>query len=165
MAEQMNGDDGGGWIPATKKKVPKPKNRGQVSSGPSQDSVPYDNQDWAPVVFNGNGRPQKRSEIMKNTTAVKKWGAGKNTQGVSSSTRKLETFDDEDSTFHLQTVSLDLQRQIQQARSNKKMTQQELATACNLPLSTIRDYENGKAIPNGQILSKIGRVLGTILKK
>ncbi len=29
----------------------------------------------------------------------------------------------------------------------------------------IQEYESGKAIPNGQILSKLSRALGTTLKK
>jgi putative transcription factor len=31
--------------------------------------------------------------------------------------------------------------------------------------SVIQDYETGKAIPNPQVLSKLSRVLGVVLKK
>ena len=54
---------------------------------------------------------------------------------------------------------------MQKARNAKKWTQKELATQLGLPLSIIRNYENGKAIPNGSLLGKIGRKLGVKLKK
>lgn len=51
------------------------------------------------------------------------------------------------------------------ARQAKKMTQKQLAQQCQLQVSVIQSYENGKAIPNGQIISKLSRVLGTRFPK
>jgi putative transcription factor len=52
---------------------------------------------------------------------------------------------------------------LQQARAAKGMTQKDLATAiCEKP-SVITDYESGRAIPNGQIITKLNRVLGAKL--
>ena len=45
------------------------------------------------------------------------------------------------------------------------MTQVQLAQAINEKPQTIQEYESGKAIPNPQILSKMSRVLGVVLKK
>jgi putative transcription factor len=61
-------------------------------------------------------------------------------------------------------VTYNLKIQLQQARQAKKWNQKQLATACSLPESVIRDYENGRAIPRSQDLIKMSRVLGVILK-
>ena len=58
-----------------------------------------------------------------------------------------------------------LSKAIQQARMAKKMTQKELATAINEKPQVIGEYESGKAIPNGQIISKIERKLGCKLPR
>eukprot|EP00453_Perkinsus_chesapeaki_P000937 CAMPEP_0185916564 /NCGR_PEP_ID=MMETSP0924C-20121207/3598_1 /TAXON_ID=321610 /ORGANISM="Perkinsus chesapeaki, Strain ATCC PRA-65" /LENGTH=64 /DNA_ID=CAMNT_0028641815 /DNA_START=51 /DNA_END=240 /DNA_ORIENTATION=- len=45
----------------------------------------------------------------------------------------------------------------------KKMSQAELAKAINEKPTVINEYESGKAIPNGAIVSKLNRALGTRL--
>jgi putative transcription factor len=52
-----------------------------------------------------------------------------------------------------------------QARLAKKMTQAQLAQAINEKPQVIQEYESGKAIPNGAILNKLSRALGTTLSK
>ena len=42
-----------------------------------------------------------------------------------------------------------------------KLTQKELAQKLNIQPSIIASYENGKAIPDHQILQKIARALNT----
>lgn len=63
------------------------------------------------------------------------------------------------------TLDHSVKIRIQQARVAKKLTQKQLAQKLNLPVNTINDYESGKAVPNRQILSKIGRALGINLNK
>ena len=53
---------------------------------------------------------------------------------------------------------------IQQARLAKKMSQQQLATAINEKPQVVQEYENGKAIPNQQVLGKLERALGVKLR-
>jgi putative transcription factor len=62
-------------------------------------------------------------------------------------------------------VSSDLKKQIIQARTAKKLTQSQLAQLINEKPQIIQEYETGKAIPNPQVLSKMSRVLGVVLKK
>ena len=62
-------------------------------------------------------------------------------------------------------VDKSLSKAIQQARMAKKMTQKDLATAINEKPQIIGEYENGKAIPNGQIIAKIERKLGCKLPR
>ena len=58
-----------------------------------------------------------------------------------------------------------LSKAIQQARTAKKMSQKELATAINEKPQVLAQYESGKAIPNPQIISKLERKLGTKLPR
>lgn len=62
-------------------------------------------------------------------------------------------------------VSSELKQQIIKARTDKKLTQAQLAQQINEKPQLIQEYESGKAIPNPQILSKMSRVLGVVLKK
>lgn len=62
-------------------------------------------------------------------------------------------------------VSTQLKTQIIQARTAKKLTQAQLAQLVNEKPQVIQEYETGKAIPNPQVLSKMSRVLGVVLKK
>ncbi len=45
------------------------------------------------------------------------------------------------------------------------MTQKDLAAACAEKATTINAYEAGQAVPNGQLLAKIERVLGVRLPR
>jgi len=62
-------------------------------------------------------------------------------------------------------VDLNLSKSIQQARLAKKMTQDQLAKQLNIDKKIITEYENGKAIPNGQVIAKIERALGAKLPR
>ena len=63
----------------------------------------------------------------------------------------------------VQHTTLELRKQIQNARMAKKMSQGELANQINEKPNVIQAYENGKAIPDTQILQKLRRVLGVKL--
>merc|ERR1712032_1381057 len=58
------------------------------------------------------------------------------------------------------TVSKSLSKAIQTARTAKKLSQKELATKINEKPAVIMEYENGKAIPNAQVINKLERKLG-----
>ncbi|KNE66022.1 hypothetical protein AMAG_10299 [Allomyces macrogynus ATCC 38327] len=78
--------------------------------------------------------------------------------------RHAAKVDRETETFHTKTVSLDAARAIMQARQAKGWTQKELATKVNEKSTVITDYEQGKAIPNQQVLSRLERALGVKLR-
>ena len=48
---------------------------------------------------------------------------------------------------------------IQQARTNLKMTQKELAMKINVPVVTISSYESGKVKPSRHVIRKIQQIL------
>jgi len=77
------------------------------------------------------------------------------------SARKLEETDE----LRHSKVDKSLSKAIMQARTAKKMTQKELATAINEKPQIVAEYENGKAIPNGAIIVKIERKLGCKLPR
>lgn len=53
---------------------------------------------------------------------------------------------------------------ISRARTEKKLSQKELATKINEKPTVINDYEASRAIPNQQILGKLERALGVKLR-
>uniref|UniRef100_A0A7S2YVV3 HTH cro/C1-type domain-containing protein n=1 Tax=Chloropicon laureae TaxID=464258 RepID=A0A7S2YVV3_9CHLO len=96
-----------------------------------------------------------------NVATTTKFGAGGNSKGGPANATKL---DNSDEAFAHAKVSTELKKAIQQARIAKKMTQAQLAQAINELPKVVQSYENGKAIPNNQVLGKIERALGCKLR-
>lgn len=63
-----------------------------------------------------------------------------------------------------ENISIEIGKLIAKERNLKKMTQKELAKKINENFHVINDYENGKAILNKNILSKMEKVLDIKLK-
>ena len=78
------------------------------------------------------------------------------------STRKLEEADEPGK---IAKVDKSLSKAIAQARTAKKMTQKDLATAINEKPQVVAEYESGKAIPNPQIITKLEKQLGCKLPR
>lgn len=92
----------------------------------------------------------------------KKYGGGGNKQHMGSRDTSAVCRDTEET--KIETVSLDVGKLIQKGRTEKGLTQKELATRINEKPQVINDYEAGRAIPNNQILSKIERIIGLKLR-
>mmetsp|Transcript_8101 Transcript_8101/g.16355 ORF Transcript_8101/g.16355 Transcript_8101/m.16355 type:complete len:169 (-) Transcript_8101:37-543(-) len=130
-------------------------------------------QDWNTVnVGRGNvgkSLPKTKQGMASalRTGAVqseKKYGAGGNSSahsGANINARKLE--ESEETKHSMSGASLG--KAIMQARMAKKMTQKQLATAINEKPQVVGQYEQGKAIPNPQIISKLERQLGCRLPR
>uniref|UniRef100_A0A0B6ZJN6 HTH cro/C1-type domain-containing protein n=1 Tax=Arion vulgaris TaxID=1028688 RepID=A0A0B6ZJN6_9EUPU len=129
--------------------------------------------DWSEVTYIGH-RPGKTSQLrskqavnsaLRSGTEVetnKKFAGGQNKQiSANKNTAKLDRETEE---LHHEHVALDVAKLIQQGRQAKGFTQKDLATRINEKQQVINDYENGKAIPNQQILSKLERQLGMKLR-
>lgn len=82
--------------------------------------------------------------------------------GEAAHMRKLEESTED---FKHATVDRSLAQAISQARQAKKLTQKQLATAINEKPQVIQQYEQGSAIPNPQVLSKLDRALGVHLPR
>ncbi|CAJ0917928.1 unnamed protein product, partial [Mesorhabditis belari] len=92
----------------------------------------------------------------------KKIMAGGNRQHTSN--KDTARLDEETEQLHHDRVSLSLGKVMQQARAVKEWTQKELATKVNEKPQVVAEYENGKAVPNQQILAKMERALGVKLR-
>lgn len=121
-------------------------------------------QDWNQVVIRGgkatSGAAGKAAKIRtKNITAKYR------TPNSHQSKDQLKKSVEEDTgDYSIKKVSLEISKQIQKARLAKGMSQKDLAQNINQKSSVISAYEAGKAIPNGRILSQIGKVLGVTLR-
>ncbi|KAL3784734.1 hypothetical protein ACHAW5_001601 [Stephanodiscus triporus] len=105
-----------------------------------------------------------RMKAMGLVATERKFGSGSNSSAHSGSAvnaRKIEESED----LKLKKVDVTLSKAIQQARMAKKMTQKDLATKINEKPQVVAEYENGKAVPNGQIIVKIERELGVRLPR
>jgi putative transcription factor len=134
--------------------------------------VNLNGQDWESVVISkrrpGGGAAPTTSKAA--VAAARATGAAvetvkKATHGASVGGGSLAKLDNETENFQHEHVSSELKKQIMAARLAKKLTQAQLAQQINERPQTVQEYESGKAIPNGQVLSKMSRVLGVTLKK
>jgi len=114
----------------------------------------------------GGGNKERQLNIARRQGAPivteTKYGAGSNVQkGTSLNTAKLDAETEE---LKHKTVDLSVGKVLQQARQAKEWTQKDLATKINEKPQVVIEYEQGKAIPNQQILAKMERALGVKLR-
>jgi putative transcription factor len=131
-------------------------------------------QDWDAVNVGKSSTRTKAPKTAREITAAKasgtlatekRYGAGGNASAHSTtimSARKLEEADD---VGRIAKVDKSLSKAIMQARTAKKMTQKDLATAINEKPQVIGQYESGKAVPNPQIIAKLEKKLGCKLPR
>mmetsp|Transcript_24954 Transcript_24954/g.47225 ORF Transcript_24954/g.47225 Transcript_24954/m.47225 type:complete len:136 (+) Transcript_24954:104-511(+) len=127
-------------------------------------------QDFNDVVIRKNRPASSRQSAgavnaaMRNgqVETSKKFSAGGNAQrSVQKNTAKLDAETEE---LSHERVSSGLKQAIIQGRTAKKMTQAQLAQQINEKPQIVQEYEQGKAIPNSQVLGKMERVLGVKLR-
>lgn len=133
-------------------------------------------QDWETVTWtktgsSGGGADKHQKDVNsarqrgEAVATEKKFlgGQNKSTKGaIPSNAKKL---DEDTGDYHVDRVDLNFSNSLRRARTDKKMTQAQLAQAINEKVSVVNDYENGKAVPNGQIIQKLNRVLGVALPR
>lgn len=131
----------------------------------------YDHQDWTPVVFHKKPEKELKGEAavkaaVRNGFALdtqKKFNGGKNVQhGGPDNAAKLDRETEE---LKHTKIRKETSQAIVKARLAKGMTQAQLAAAIFESVQIVQSYENGSAIPNGNVLSKMSRALGVTLKK
>jgi len=104
-------------------------------------------QDWTPVIFN---KPLQKNNSSKPTSTMTK------------QTRDLMNTND---VVVPPKLTPDFRKAMQSARNSRKISQKQLATTLQVPPKIIMEYENGKAIPNNQFISKLEKVLQTKLPR
>ncbi|CCF57793.1 hypothetical protein KAFR_0D01470 [Kazachstania africana CBS 2517] len=83
----------------------------------------------------------------------------KNTEG-----QRLTKVDRETDIVKVKKIDPVVSRTISKIRTEKKMSQKELATKVNEKPNIINDYESGRATANQQVLGKLERALGVRLR-
>jgi len=111
------------------------------------------------TIGGGRGAASKGSGATE-----KRYGAGTNSSTMTASGMSARKLEESEETKHAR-VDKSLSKAIMQARTGKKWTQKQLATAINEKPQIIGEYESGKAIPNGALITKIERALGCKLPR
>ena len=111
-------------------------------------------------------RTQGQVNEARRTGAVlsvdKKYGSA-NTRGDSEGQR-LTKVDRETDIVKPKKLDSEVGKIISRVRTDKKLSQKDLATRINEKPTVINDYEAARAIPNQQVLSKLERALGVKLR-
>lgn len=131
-------------------------------------------QDWEPVVFHKKIGNTTHKETVKqalrnggNVDTLHKTG---DHQSEAAKKRKLEAdlyvpaTEAAPDQKPLPKLSLEARQQMIKARTEKKLTQVQLAQQMNVRPNLIQDLENGKVLEDKTLLQKVNRVLGTKLK-
>ena len=114
-----------------------------------------DHQDWKPVIFRkSKSQLQKEGRVKKDKVLSTK--RPNSNSSTSANLRKLDGDDVEPTKY----VPKDTAKLIQQARTAKKMTQQDLAHRLNVKKNVINDLESGKMVLNIGFVNKVKRILG-----
>lgn len=125
------------------------------------DSVTILKKKQAPVQ-NKKAAMNKAIQQGESVDLQKKFNAATNRhQGTSLNTAKLDA---ETEKLSHNKVGLETGRLIQQCRATKGWKREEFATKICEKAQVVTDYENGSAIPNNQIFSKMERALGVKLR-
>ena len=101
--------------------------------------------------------------ILKKPIQIKKSNSKHNYKG--NKTTKERILENSEDIIKPNKIDLNLKKSIQNARVNKKLSQKQLASLLGVPLQTIVQYENGKAIPNNNFITKIERILNVKLPR
>lgn len=121
---------------------------------------PSSENQWEPVVIHNKSARQSSADVQ----TVKKLA------GEMKATKNLEKDIHSDPTQEapeqkpLPRLSKEDQVTMIKARTERKLTQVQLAQMINEQSAVIKDIEGGKIITDKKVLTKIGRVLGIKLK-
>eukprot|EP00922_Rhytidocystis_sp_ex-Travisia-forbesii_P019976 GHVS01029472.1.p1 GENE.GHVS01029472.1~~GHVS01029472.1.p1 ORF type:complete len:216 (+),score=42.01 GHVS01029472.1:42-689(+) len=129
-------------------------------------------QDWNTVTWSKSNSRDKNMTKEQEVNVARRKGESIDTEkkflgGQNKAAKNIcpnaAKVDEDTGDYHVDRVTHDFAKALQQARLDKKMTQAQLAQAVNEKTSVINDYEAGRAIPNGQLVGKLKRILGAQL--
>ena len=111
-------------------------------------------QDWTPIVW-------EKKVIDKDDTKKIVCNKQKNINFTINTVKKIYDEDNPTADPDIKPILVDknFAKEMQIRRLQKKMSQQQLATALSLNVSIITDYEKGIGIRNGNYISKIKKLL------
>eukprot|EP00828_Plagiopyla_frontata_P037782 TRINITY_DN495_c0_g1_i8.p1 TRINITY_DN495_c0_g1~~TRINITY_DN495_c0_g1_i8.p1 ORF type:complete len:128 (-),score=32.50 TRINITY_DN495_c0_g1_i8:81-464(-) len=104
----------------------------------------------------------KAGQLGKDVEVIKKTKTQGNKKGPTGSQIHKHLEEEE---YKVETVTVEFRIALQQARTAKKMTQEQVAKAIFEKQSVIQEYESGKAIPDNKVISKLEKILGCKLPR
>lgn len=107
----------------------------------------------------------QQGKIEGSITTERRFGTAENKSAHSTVGSNLKKLEESTEVFKHAVIDKSLSKAITATRLAKKMTQADLARLINERPQIIQEYESGKAIPNGAILSKLDKALGTHLPR
>ncbi|OMJ84471.1 hypothetical protein SteCoe_14426 [Stentor coeruleus] len=127
-------------------------------------------QDWNKVQFTGPvGKAKKGEKAVQDAhrkgvevETVRKHGATNANRGPAVNMRKLA---DETDVIPVAELPHEFRMAMQKARVAANLSQADLAKRINEKQSVVNDYENGRAVPNPQVIVKIERALNCRLPR
>ncbi|CDR96219.1 multiprotein bridging factor type 1, putative [Babesia bigemina] len=129
-------------------------------------------QDWTPVVWakresykgaHKEAALNKARRAGEDIATEKKFLGGQNRSSKAYIPTNAAKIENETENFRIERIEFHFRQALQKARLAKGLTQQSLARLINEPEAIVKEYENGSAIPNGSILQKLSKALGTQL--
>lgn len=127
-------------------------------------------QDWEPVVFRKKHVKETDKEAVKAAlrSGTHETITRSGNREYNDRARKLEAdldpTQDNVKTAPLTKLSLAGRQEMTRVRTEKKLTQVQLAQQLNVRPQIIQDLENGKVIQDTSVLAKVNRILGTKIK-
>jgi putative transcription factor len=78
--------------------------------------------------------------------------------------RRMHAIENETECFEVQHTGTDFAARLKTLRAQKEMTQKDLALRASVKVDIIRDYENGRGIPDGRLINRLEQILGGPLR-
>ena len=126
-------------------------------------------QDWNTITFTGNvGKAKKGERAVQdahrkgNEVETIRKNVGNSNRAPAVNMRKLA---EETDVVHLAELPHEFRMAMQKARVASNLSQADLAKRINEKQSVVNDYENGRAVPNPQVIVKIERALNCRLPR
>lgn len=128
-------------------------------------------QDWNRVVLSSSSTTGRKG--VKATAEAHRRGddvetirrTGGNPAARSGMPTNIRRLAEETDVVPVQTLPHEFRVAMQRARNDAQMSQADLARRVNEKQSVINEYESGRAIPNGAVISKIEKALNCRLPR
>jgi putative transcription factor len=127
-------------------------------------------QDWNKITFTGPTGKQKKGEQAvqdahrrgMDVETIRRAGGTNSNRAPAVNMRKLA---EEDDVVPVAELPHEFRMAMQKARVAASLSQADLAKRINEKQSVVNDYENGRAVPNPQVIVKIERALNCRLPR
>lgn len=108
-------------------------------------------------------RVYKKTAPPKGSVAAKK-AAGQKIVRPGARERAMNEIDNNTEDFEVKRSGMDIANRMKALRSQKEMSQKDLALRASVKVDVVRSYENGTAIPDNRIINKFEQILGAKLR-